>query len=728
MKSTYIAGHDGEDAGVQAGGLPDWRELVTIVIERIWYGIAIALIVLLFFVLQIMRQVPYYRSTATLMLDIDQPRILPIQDVAASSVRSLEYFNTVINILHSRQMMEAALQYAGLDTHPNFFPHVEGLSAKASAALRLVRIDPVDRSRLIRVTVEHTDPQLASDLANAMAQAYIQQEVDNRMGVSLQASEWLLERSIDYRERLEAGMHALQQYREEAQSVSLEEDQNIVIAKLKSLNSALSAAQTERIAKQSKWEAISRQIDAEVPRGRIAPQLGDAVLADAQAQLQRHRQRMALLRERYRDDHPDMREALQQEAHLERLFDDVFETAVYALQNRYETLRAKEANLRTALQEQEQEAFQLARQLVQYEDLRRMVEAERQIYDSIISRMKETDISQDMPNERMRLVERAQPAGAPFRPNPRRELMRGGVVAGFAGFGMIFLLYYADHRLRRTEEVERSLGVPVLISLPIVRGKTMQERGMVSFEHPTGDVSEGFRTLRAILEMNPVVEKSKVMLITSSHPAEGKSLVSINLAFCYAQNSCRTLLIGGDLRRPSLHKIFPDLKRDGGGLARALKEGHWEYLVTSGICENLDVLEAGHSEDRPSEMLSGSAFSRILSEMREKYDKIIIDAPPILGVSDSLILLKQTEAVLFVVRYGKTHSMGARQSIRRIESSGAPCVGAVMNGVDLHSLANYYYYRSYGGYSYQSYLNAGGQASRKAESGPGTFRGRKKTV
>ncbi len=708
MKSEYVSTDRTDVASTSATGLPDWREILTIVIERFWYGLAAAVVVFLFVYVQMQRAIPYYQSTAVLMVEVNQPRILDHREIVQSDVRSLDYFNTVINLLHSRQMMEAALVRSGLADDNRLFPDVTvPLSAKASRALRYVRITPVDRSRLIRIHVEHTNPDVASDLANAMAHSYIQQDLDNRMQTSMQAVEWLRERADELRENLEVGMLALQEYREAAESVSLEEDQNIVIAKLKSLNTSLSSAQAERITAQSEWEALQEQLDAGIPRYRIATQLDDSRLQEIGSELHRHRQQLGRLRQRYRDDHPDMQEALQEEAALLEAFEDAFLTAKHAVESRYNTLRTRERNLLQALRDQEQEAFRLSRQLVQYTDLRRNVEAEQEIYESVISRMKEANVADTLPTELIRIAEEARPAGSPFRPNRPRTLMRGAGMAVVAGFGVVFLLYYADHRFRRNEEVERALGVPVLASLPIIQGKDIRERGLASYLYPTGEVAEGFRTLRAILGMNPAMDNTKVLLVSSSQPSEGKSLISVNLATSYAQDGRRTLLIGGDLRRPAFRKIFATQDKES-GLSEVLGEGKaWQDLLQTGEIPGLDVLSAGQKGDRPAEMLGGYVWPRVLEEMRAAYDRIIIDAPPVLGVSDTLVLLKNVDAVLFVVRYGLTHSLGAGQAMRRIKASGVPCVGAVMNGVDLRSLANYYYYRRYGGYAYHHYTQAG---------------------
>jgi len=227
---------------------------------------------------------------------------------------------------------------------------------------------------------------------------------------------------------------------------------------------------------------------------------------------------------------------------------------------------------------------------------------------------------------------------------------------------------------------------------------------MLAHVQPVGEVAEAFRTLRAIMEINPAVGHAKVLLVTSAHPAEGKSVVALNLALSYAQDNRRTLLIGADLRRPVLTKFFPcDARHQG--LADVLAGiDDWKSLLLPTTISNLDVLSSGSKRDRPAELLGSRQFQDMLAEMRDVYDRIVIDAPPVLGISDTLVLLKQADGVLFVVRYGVTHSMGAAQAMKRVKASGTLCVGVVMNGVDLRSIANSYYYRQYGGYTYHQYI------------------------
>ncbi len=700
MATPYISDMQPDDT---AGRVPDWREIVAILMERAWVGVVVAVVVFSVFFINLKRAVPRYRSTAVLLVDAQIPRILNYQDVVSLNVRNLEYFNTVINTLHSRQMMEMAVQQGGLLDCPGFFPGVTGVVSKAASARGLVSIAPVEKSRLINITAEHSDPSIASDLANAMARAYIQQDLDNRMNTSLQAVEWLRVKSVEYRKKLEGGLLELQKYREDAMSVSLEEDQNIVISKLKALNGVLTDAQTERINAESQWGAIQALLDSGLSRIEVALQLKSEGVDAASSKWREQQQNVAQLKQRYKAEYPDLKEAIEAERSLKTHFEKSCDMAVAALKTRYETLTKREAGLLKALQEQEKLAFSLARQLVHYNDLKRNVEADQEIYQSMISRMKEASISETLPSEVIRLAQEARPASRPFSPNPQQALLRGVLFGLVLGVGVIFLLYYSDHRFRRNEEVERALGVPVLTSLPFISGKTVHDRGMICHLDQTSEVAEAFRTLRAITQISPGIKDASVFLVTSTQPGEGKSLVSTNLATSFAQDNQKTLLIGADLRRPAFKSIF-DVKEMPSGLSEILKgKSKWKETLCSDLIPNLDVIASGAIPSHPAELLGNPQMALLMKEVREVYDRVVIDSSPMMGVSDSLLLTKHVDGVLFVVRQGVTHSLGATHAMKRMLEGGVPCLGALMNGVNLRSVANYYYYRRYGGYTYQQY-------------------------
>ena len=680
----------------------DWREGVTILMERFWLGVFVAAVVFLAAFLHAQRQTPYYRSRATLLVEAQIPKILNYQDLMAYNIRNLEYFNTHLNALHSRNMLTQALQRSGLADRENFLPG-HSLAAKVDMVRGWVTINAIEKSRMINVVVEHSDAQIASDLANALAEAYIQQDLENRMGASMQAIDWLHERSEEYRAKLEKGFHELQEYREQTGSVSLEDDQNIVIEKLKALNSALTAAQTERIRAETNWKNVQQQLQNGGSVVEVVSLLAGEEVQQARQRLQEQQRVVANLRQRYREQHPDLQQALESEFKLTAQLERACSNTVNALERQYEVLVEHEVHLQQALAEQEQEAFELDRKLVRYNELKRNIETDQEIHRAVLARMKEASMAESLPSDIIRLAEEARPAKMPFRPRMGQAMARGALLGGILGLGAIFLFYYADHRFRRSEEIERMLNLPVLATVPLILDKTDRERSQVFKLKSTGEVAEAFRTLRASLLLKGDILETPVLMVTSTGSSEGKSLISANLAISLARDGRRTLLIDGDLRRTSLDKTF-GIPSHTPGLTEALK-GHlyWRDTVRATETPNLDIIPAGRLPSHPSELLGRQVLADILTEAKGIYNHIILDSPPILGISDTLVLLPDVDAVLFVVRYGVTHSLGAGHAVARLREGGTPCLGVILNGVNLSSFANSYYYRRYGAYGYQTY-------------------------
>lgn len=691
----YLSDKPGESP---ARSLPDARELLAIVLERAWIGLAVAVAVFLLVWLDARRQTPYYRSTARLIVEAQVPPLFTFQDALAFNTRNLEYFNTHIQALYSRTMMERAIAESGLANDPRFVPGVEPGPAQAEAALRYVTITPVEKSRLIEITVEHPDPRIAADLANALARAYIQADLDNRMNASMRAVEWLRARAEENRAKLEAGLLELQKYRETTQSVSLEDDQNIVIAKLKALNAAVTEAQTQRIALETQWAQVEQRLRDGAAPTDIVLALDDLTAREAYRQWQDAERRIIALRDRYLPSHPDYQAAERQAASLKRDFEALCAQAVEGLRSRYELAKERENSLRAALQQQEQEAFELDRKLVRYNELKRNVEAEQTVYQALINRMKEASLSGTLPAELIRVAEPARPAVAPFRPDLWRATVRGVALGLGLGVLAIFGVYVADHRFRRAEDIERQLSLPVLSIVPQIDEADPVTRGQIVHRQDTGEVAEAFRTLRTRFQMDPQLRDHKCLIVTSAHAGEGKSLVASNLAISFAQDGQRTLLVGADLRRPALHKFF---RLDGQpGLAELLQStGDWRAFVQSVGIPRLDVCAAGTPPRQPAELLGRRRLKDFLDAARQVYDRIVIDAPPLLGLSDGLILLGHGDLVFLVVRFAFTHSFSARQAASRLQVAGTPCAGVVFNGVSRRSLSGYYYRRYHGYYA-----------------------------
>jgi len=680
-----------------AGTGLNWRDYLAILIERGWIAVTAFAAVVILSVIHTQRQTPMYRSAARILVEADIPKVLNIQDVFTINTRNLEYFNTHVKALHSRSMLEAAVKATGLDRNPGFVPGAGPGVDPAGAAMRYVRIIPVPKSRMIDVVVEHPDPKIAAILANAIAEQYIAQDLDRRMNASLEALEWLREHAEEYRGKLERGLLALQEYREQTKAVSLVERQDVVVARLKAINAALTGAETERLEAQTEWQEVKILLDAGKSPGESSVVSDDPLVLKVHSELQEKQTELALLRNRYKDKHPAMERCRREAIELVSKYARVCREAAERVESRYQMALAKERSLGDALREQEQQAFDLERTLVKYNELKRNTEADRQMYDAILARMKETSVAGDMNTSNIRRVDEAKPSARPYRPARRRNLLNSIMVGALLGITLSFVVHFADDRVRKTEEIEDILGIPILAVIPNIESDDPEFRARMAHEEPRSGPSEAFRTLRANLALNPEAGNAKRMMITSAGAAEGKSLTAANLAIVFAQDGQKTLLIDADMRRPSMHKIFN--VRTGAGLSEVLGGGvKWQDAVCGTGMQNLDVMVVGKMPSNPAELLGSSSMRQVLDEAGRSYDQLVLDCPPVLGVSDPLVLLRLVEGVILVAHFNKTRRHAAARALQKLRESRTPILGAVMDNVNFKRPGAYYYYYRYGHY------------------------------
>jgi succinoglycan biosynthesis transport protein ExoP len=534
-----------------------------------------------------------------------------------------------------------------------------------------------------------------------VAQAYSQRNLDSKMTASMDAVKWLRQEAEALKASLDESELALQDYKEKTLSTSVVDEQNVVMSKLQDLSHALTLAQTERL--QVETEAI--RIQALIASGGDLTQIdvitSDALVAGIQSDILDKQSEVEVLRMRYKEKHPSLQRPLQE---LDELKDKLHQACLRVASNVSAKLnmeKAKEESLRKALAAQQVETFELDRKLMQYNELQRNVQADRELYNSVLARMKSTSVSGKLEINNVRLIDEAMVPGAPFNINKMRSLIQAGVFGLVLGIGLALLLHFADDRVKRTEEIERNIGLPVLAVIPRIVRQRPSDRARVAELDRQSPSAEAFRTLRASLGLSPSAKKAQRIMVTSASPSAGKSLVSSNLATVFAHNGLKTLLIDSDLRRPSQHRAF-ELQRDE-GLSHVLAGNiSWKEAVIHTETENLDIVLVGTIPPNPAELLGSSEMTEFMDEASKKYDKIIVDAPPVFGLSDPLVLLQQVEGVVFVVHFNKSRRRNLTHAVQKLREGDTPLIGAVMNDVDLRRPSGYYYYYHQYGYYYDN--------------------------
>ena len=528
-------------------------------------------------------------------------------------------------------------------------------------------------------------------ITNTVAKAYIEQILDMRMKSSGYSIGWMTEKAEEEREKLEKSEAALQQYMKEANIVTLEDRVTILPQKLAELSRQLTMAQ----AKRKELEAIYNKVmtlnknpgDAET-----LPMVADnPTLLSLNQQILKAEQYILELSKKYGPKHPLMKRAVADLGILTGKRDREIERIILSIKNDYELAKSTEENLQALLNNTKSEAVNLNERSVQYGMLKREVETNRNLYNALVTKIKEQNVTEQIQTVNVWVVEEAKVPESPSKPNKRRNLMLGIILGLFGGVGLAFFLEYLDNTVKLPEDVEERFGQPVLGIVPLVAPKD-KPNDEILMTDTRAAFAESYKTIRNAVQLSAFDAPPQKILITSMSPKEGKSTTALNLSIALGQADKKTLLIDADLRRPRIHKIL-HLKNEK-GLSTYLAGVSDMKIIQKSTRSNLFILPAGPIPPNPSELIGSKRFQTILSQLGETYDAIVIDSPPVLSVTDSLLISKVVDGAILVTRSAKTTYDTFRKGLKQLQDINAKILGVVVNAVNVKK-SGYGYYDSY---------------------------------
>jgi len=713
--------------------LPDVHLLdyVRVLYKRRWTATTVFLIVLLAAAVYAFTATPVYEARTRLLIESDDPNIVSFKEVIDKGPAESDYYQTQYNILQSRTLARDTLDDLHLWANPLFgAPPAGPLSQLGTLAARLIpfgrdrgqktaalpdeagtqsravdrflenlTISPVRNSRLVDVRYRLRDAAVAAAVANGVAKSYIEQNLSYKFTASRDASDWLGERLAEQRAQVEKSELALQQYREQNEAISLDNRQNIVVQKLADLNAAVTKAKTERLQK----EAMYRQLSITGPDAAMLDTfpaiLGNAFIQTQKTELAALQRQQAQLAERLGDRHPEMVKVKSAIQNAEAELRAEVAKVVQAVRTEYQTALVQENSLTTALDQQKREALAMNRKGIEYSVLEREVESGRQIYQSLMQRAKETSVTGELKSSNVRVVDRAEVPRQPVAPRGVLSLVLALFGGTFLACGLVFFFEYLDSRIKTPEEIESRLGLPAIGLIPALGKNWRQVEPLLSNGVPP-DFAEAFKALRTNVLFSAAEKGCRVVVVTSSGPGEGKTIVASNLAIGVAYAGQRVLLVDGDLRRPRVHEVFnydqePGLSNALVGDAKTSDAVH--RTDVAGLC----VLTAGRVPPNAAELLGSRRFKELLASIRGQFDWVIIDSPPVMAVTDPNILANLSDSVVFVVGAEMTSYKIARRAVEQLERSRAVFAGGVLNRVQIQRHSYYYsqhYRREYADY------------------------------
>jgi succinoglycan biosynthesis transport protein ExoP len=667
---------------------------------------------------------PVYVATARVEVDKESQMQNPFADANSYDeyVDMENYIETQSKILQSETLALQTIKSLDLSRYPEFggnpnassFPlgnAIQKRPAILSAFLGSLGVKRVANTRLIEVSFEAEDPQLAAAIVNAHMENYKEANFRSKYDATTQASTWLSSELEELRMKVEKSEDARIAYQRENQIWQIDEKQDITTQKLADLSKAVTDAQTGLAEKEALYRmAVSGNVDA-LPESQSNPVVQDLLKKKSDLDEQ-----YAEALNQYGPNYPKVQRLAAQQKELDDDLGKARKTMVETVQEEYNTSRSHVEILQDALDKQKSQANDLAEKLVQYHILQHDAESYKTLYDGLLQKLKEAGITAGLRSSNIRVVDPALAPASPSRPQKARNILLAFLVGLVGGIGLAIFREYLDNTVKSPDDVEALTGLPSLAVVPSLPGLTghhnrLSKAGreaaaqnasgprveLLSYIQPKSQISEAFRALRTSLLLSQADHPPQVILVTSALPREGKTTAAVNLAVTLAQLGDRTLLMDSDLRKPGIRRA---LNLTGGkdvGLSSYLAGVSTldEVTVPHPAISNLCALTTGPVPPSPADLLSSHRMREAIAELRRRFKFIVIDSPPIMAATDAVILSALTDGVLLVVRSGETPKEAFTRTRDLLAAVKCRLLGVVLNAVDSSAPDYYYSYRYY---------------------------------
>ena len=742
--------------------VPDLLEYWRVIQKRYATVLVVLLVVFMIGLFATFRGKPVYEARALIEIQKENPDVPTLQELFQIEGVSDAYIETQNRILKSENLARRVITQLGLEKLPEFARRSGswqlarqkpatapvrpefGVSAAADKNVpeevlknfeERLTVEPVKRSRLIEVTFESDDPNIAAQVVNTLTSAYIDANLEARWQAAQKASDWLSQQLLGMKAKLEKSEDELQKYGRGNGLLFLETEkgtsENIVVQRLRELQQELTKAQADRYAKESLYRLLEERNYAELPGVFDNKLIQD--LTSKLADLQRDQSRLSA---NFNPNYPRVKELQSQIDESKAMLDAERARAAAGIANDYKAAVSHEEMLQQAFVEQERQANDIAGKSVQYNILKREADTNKQLYVGLLEKLKETGVSSSLKATNIRVVDTAYPPKKFARPRILLDLSITLIVGMCLGIAAAFLQEHLDNTLKSSEDIERFLQIPSLGAVPAME-LSANPRRMHGFQitaplldaeklnkpnghighngsngakdgaqltppwnrievqdgsdHPNGALAEAFHGLRTSVLLSTAKRPPATLLVTSAQQGEGKTTVAANLAASLAQLGDSVLLIDADLRRPSLQKFF-QVSRSTGLVNYLTGDSDWRSLVWQAAPIGVSVLFCGPVPPNPADLLSSEYMRSLIREASKEYKFVVLDSPPLLNLSDSRILATLVDGVILVVGGGTTPRELVQRAYLSAVDAGSHVIGATINFADVR---NDYYYSGY---------------------------------
>ena len=709
---------------------PHLYDYLLILRKHQWLILSFMLSVVTIVAIATFRMQPVYVATARVEIDRENSNILPFQGMDSYDLQidTDNYIETQAKILTSETLALETIRNSGLSALPQYSSPNGPSEAVATGTLANQRRPPelggflaslsvkrVPNSRLMDVSFESTDPQLAAHIVNAHIDTYVQRNFQSKFESTTRATTWLRGQLDELKIRMQKSEDARIAYERQNQIWTLDDKQNITSQRFADANRELTAAQTERVKRQAILEfAKSGNIDA-------VPQIqSDAALAEFQKRLTDTTTQYREALEQFGPNFPRVQHLQSQIKDIQDNIQTEKQNIIDTLDSEYRQAVAREMMLGKELDIQKQDVNAMASKMVEYNILKREAEANKVLYDGLLTKLREAGVSVGLHSSNIRIVDPAMIPSSPSRPAKTRNVALAFVVGLVGGIGLALMREYMDNTVKTPDDIETLARLPSLAVVPQFDGTDGNGSGarqkllpgfssnghgkrieLVAQHLPKSQMSEAFRALRTSLLLSRADHPPQVILVTSALPREGKTTAAANLAVTLAQLGDKTIVVDADLRKPGVGRLLNMTGGNYAGLSSYLAGASSLDLVIvpHPTIPNLAAIPTGPLPPNPADLLSSHRVAEAIAELRKSFKFIVIDSPPVMAATDAVILSVQTDGVLLVVRSGETPKEAFTRTRDLLVSVKCNILGVVLNAVDAGAPDYYYSYRYYP-YSY----------------------------
>ncbi|GAB2496115.1 GumC family protein [Arenimonas alkanexedens] len=723
--SLELRAQENSDNGDEINLLDYWR----IILKRRWTVLGVLGIVLMTTLVGTLLMTPIYRASTTVQIERDTIKIVDVEGFSPTeSPADRDFYQTQYELLQSRSLAQRVISQLNIANDPVYQAmttpspwkvllgggaeqDLESMTAAEVASaeqrtqsgittwfLSSLSIEPVRNSRLVRVHFDSEDPEFSRRVVNAVAEAYIASNLDRRFDASTYATGFLEDRLEQLKLKLEDSEKQLVAFAQREKIVDANDGSSLSTQSLGELNTAVAKAQDERIRAEARW----RQAESATGMG-LATVLGSPIVQTLQEQ-------RAKLSAEYQDKLRVFKPAFPEMLQLKAQIDETDRQLAMevgniksAIRADYETALAQEELLSSQVGMLRDEVLDLQSRSIQYNILKREVDTNRELYDGLLQRYKEIGVAGGVGTNNISVVDQAETPTNKHKPRLTLNLAVGLMLGLFGGVLLAFVFEYLDDTLKSPEDVEKQLGLSVLGVIPLLKAPMTPAKAL---EDPRSAFAESYRSVRTALQFATDHGVPRSLLITSATPSEGKSTTALTLARNFAQLGKKVLIIDADLRNPSLHRTLGVDNSNGlsNYLAGAAKATD---VIGATDTPGLMYMSCGPLPPNPAELLMGPKMLSLISIAREKFDQVIIDGPPVMGLADAPILANMADGTLLVVEAGETRITVARNALKRLLAARAHVVGGLLTKFSSKHAGHGY---GYGAYNYYSY---GGQEEAK---------------